>query len=206
MSQISVVAAESTLATTTPMWASFLVAGIPAVAAIVAAVIAAIAASSAKKSEAKALHVRDLENRIAERKFKVYEPMIELLRRLIDPQEASAVVAKQAEFRQKLSEFSAWIAIYGSDDAVTYFQRFMQCTYHSAPVHVLLRMYSEFVLAARRDMGYPETRVTGEHILGIRLSDIYAGKWIDTFTLPLGELYAREDWKAPWEAAPPATK
>lgn len=175
-------------------------ASIPAIAAIVAAIIAALSAASARRSESSAQTVRDLEARIAERKFAIYEPMIELLRKILDPRDAAAILADEEGYRASISKFAAWIAIYGSDEAITYFQRFMQCTYRSATPAIMVRMYAEFVLAARRDMGYPDTKVTGEEIFGIRLKDVYERTWIDAFTMPLADLYAREGWDAPWES------
>lgn len=179
---------------------SFVVAAaIPALAAIVAAVIAAKSAAAAKRSESSAQFVRDLEARNADRKFGVYEPMLELLRKMLDPKDAAAIAADQDAFRASVSKFAAWIAIYGSDEAVTHFQRFMQCTYNAAPVPVLMRMYAEFVLAARRDMGYPDTKITAEDILGIRITDVYETSWLEALTMPLRDLYEREGWHAPWE-------
>ena len=174
-------------------------AAIPAIAAIVAAIIAGRSAAAARRSESSAQFVRDLEARIAERKFEIYQPMIELLRKLLDPKDAIAVLADEDAYRASISKFAAWIAIYGSDEAITYFQRFMQCTYRQATPAIMVRMYAEFVLAARRDMGYPDTRITGEEIFGIRLKDVYEPKWLEAMTMPLADLYAREDWDAPWE-------
>ncbi|HEY3381822.1 MAG TPA: hypothetical protein VGK32_08645 [Vicinamibacterales bacterium] len=181
------------------MWPAIFGAAIPASAAIIAAVVAARSASSARTSEQSAAAVRDLENRIADRKVKVYEPMIELLRRMLDPNESATIMADERKFREDLSKFGAWVTIYGSDEAVIYFERFMQCTYRAAPAPVMIRMYVEFVLAARRDMGYPDTGITGEHIMGIRLKDTYDPEWFETLTTPLWRLYEREAWTAPWQ-------
>ena len=191
-------AAEATTISILPV---IVAAAIPAIAAIVAAIIATRSAGAARRSESSAQFVRDLEARIAERKFTVYEPMIELLRRVLDPKDAPAILADEDAYRASISKFAAWIAIYGSDEAITYFQRFMQCTYRSATPAIMVRMYAEFVLAARRDMGYPDTKITGEQILGIRLTDVYEPKWLEVFTMPLTALYAREGWEAPWERA-----
>jgi hypothetical protein len=182
------------------MWQSLIAAGIPAVAAVAAAVIAARSAAAARRSEQSAQAVRDLENRIAERKFTVYEPMIDLLRRILDPVEAKLIASDERKFRDDVSRFGAWVSIYGSDEAVAYFERFMQCTYRSAPAPVMIRMYVEFVLSARRDMGYPDTAITGEHIMGIRLKDAYEPDWFHALTMPLGELFARESWSPPWQS------
>lgn len=59
----------------------------------------------------------------------------------------------------------------GVDDAVARYEHFMQSTYKDAPAPVLLRLYADFVLAARKDMGDPETQLTVEHILGMKIKD-----------------------------------
>ena len=191
--------APALASTTTPLWPVLLAATIAALAAIMSAVIAGRYAAAARHSEASTQRMRDLENRIAQRKYETYEPMIELFRRMLDPKDAVAILADADGFRTQITKFSAWIAIYGGDDAVIQFERFMQCTFSQPPLSVTIRMYAEFVLAARRDMGYPDTRVTGEHLLGSRLNDLYTTPVLDALTMPLQDLYAREHWTPPWE-------
>lgn len=181
----------------TPIWLIILVAGIPAVAAIIAAIIAAMSANSARTSEASARRVNELENRLADRKYEMYRPMLDLLRRMLDQQIGQGEVSAE-EFQNAASEFSAWVTIYGADEAVIAFQRFMHCTYSNAPAPILLRHYVEFLLAVRRDIGYQDSALTGEHTFGVRFKDLYDPRSFDMVTMPLADLYERENWEAPW--------
>lgn len=145
--------------------------------------------------------MRELENRIALRKYEVYEPIIELLRQMMDPRDAEVLIKDEDAYRRQLSKFSAWAAIFASDEAVTLFQRFMQATFTNPPAPVVIRLYAEFVLAARRDMGYPDTQIEPEHLLGIRLTDLYNSDWIEAMRMPFAQLCEREEWAPPWGSA-----
>ncbi|MET7696326.1 hypothetical protein [Streptomyces sp. NPDC005485] len=177
---------------------SLAVAVVPALAAIVAAIIAARSARSAKKSEIDAQHLRDLEARISEKKYEVYKPMINLLKDILDRRSMS-----EDEFKSRISEFSAWVTIFGSDEAVRAFHHFMQSTYAgNTPPIVLMKLYAEFVLSARRDMGYPDTTINVRHFLGMRISDLYTDALFSKVDWPLADLCREVGWTPPWEQAP----
>jgi hypothetical protein len=202
--------AVTTTSTDVSAWLPVLGATAPAVAAVIAAIIAACAASVSRRTESRMTlqrdreaardhRVRDLESRNAARKFETYQPMIELLRKLIDPQQAALLQRDTASLVDDISRFSAWLAIFGSDESVRLFQRFMQCTYHTAPPEILLRYYAEFVLAARRDMGYPETTAGVQDILGTRVRDIYGDRFVRLLTMTCDELHEELGWSPPWQ-------
>ncbi|MEU5794293.1 hypothetical protein ABZ800_12310 [Streptomyces sp. NPDC047813] len=172
---------------------SLAVAAIPAIAAVIAAVIAAQAARRAKKAELAAQHLRDLENRISEKKYEVYKPMINLIRDMLDQRQIG-----EQELRSRISDFSTWIIIYGSDDAVKAFHNFMQAAYHDPPAKVLMKLYADFVLAARRDMGYAETDVEQAHFLGMRINDLYDNSLFRNVNAPLREICQEVNWQPPW--------
>ncbi|MFD9210559.1 hypothetical protein ACFVZM_30280 [Streptomyces sioyaensis] len=177
-----------------PDWhLSLAAASIPALAAIVAALIAARAARHAKRAELSAQHLRDLENRISEKKYDVYKPMINLIRDMLDRRQID-----EEDSRARISDFSTWVIIYGSDEAVQTFHNFMQAAYHDPPVKVLMKLYADFVLAARRDMGYPETHVKPSHFLGMRINDLYDNSLLRNVDASLREICDEVDWQPPW--------
>ncbi|MET9120189.1 hypothetical protein [Streptomyces sp. NPDC004528] len=177
---------------------SLAVAAIPALASIMAATIAARSARRAKKSEIDAQHLRDLEARISEKKYDVYKPMINLLKDILNQR-----VMTEDEFKALVSEFSAWVTIFGSDEAVRAFHNFMQATYGtSTPPTILMKLYAEFVLSARRDMGYPETEINAKHFLGMRISDLYTHEELAKVDMPLVDLCREVGWTPPWEQTP----
>lgn len=164
---------------------------LPATAAVLAAIISGWFAFRARKAEAEALRVRQLEERLAAKKYEVYAPMIEMLRRVLDQD-------KDAFNLQSVSDFSQWISIYGSDEAVQSFRRFMQGAYNDAPGPVA-QGYAEFVLSARRDIGTQASKLTAEDVLGIRIKDLYTREQTyDLATMPFDELCAEHDWQPPW--------
>ncbi|MGH3855818.1 MAG: hypothetical protein ACRDR6_20495 [Pseudonocardiaceae bacterium] len=117
-------------------WVTLLVAGIPALASVSAAVVAGLFARRTRRDDAAAQRARDLENRISDRKYKVYEPMINHLRDLMqkrDAAEQAETVSGQAQAAEIFRDFSTWIGIYGSDGAVHAFHNFMQAVYRNPP-------------------------------------------------------------------------
>jgi hypothetical protein len=194
------------LASASSWWLPLASAALPTVAAIGAAVIAARSAREARVSGAETERLRRLEERVAARKYDIYKPMIELLRDMIDPVKGPQL-AQDKEVPGRLGDFASWISIYGSDDAVDAYHKFMQGAYHNAPPEIVMRLYLDFVLATRRDLGYEDTRVSGAAILGIRVNDIYDdAKFYRIVTLPFEELCTQLNWTAPWTRPPVVVK
>jgi hypothetical protein len=186
------------------VWITILVAGIAAAAAITAAIVAALSARSTKRLELQAQRARELESRISERKIDIYKPMIEMLGKAISP---SALInpPQPEDNSEKIGKFSTWIAIYGSDDTIKIYHNFMQAAFHKAPILVISRLFAEFIIAARRDIGYPETTVTALHLMGMRINDLYSeNEYRLAMSLPFEELCRRENWDPPWLTCQPA--
>ncbi|MFI7022222.1 hypothetical protein ACIBMZ_05810 [Micromonospora sp. NPDC049900] len=179
-----------------PLWQVFAVASVPGLAAVIAAVIAGLYARSSKVSEHEAQRVRDLESRIADRKYETYRPMIILIGDMLD----SRKVAELGDtIPDRLREFATWASIYASDEAFRAFRNLMQASFAGSPAPILLRLYAEFVLTARRDIGRSDTTTTAEDVLGVRITDIYASDgllW--AVREPFEEVCRRVDWTPPW--------
>lgn len=173
---------------------SLAVASIPAFAAIAAAVIAARSAKTAKNAELAAQYVRELENRISEKKYDVYKPMINLFKEIMNQRTLG-----DEELRDRISDFSAWVIIFGSDESVKAFHNFMQSTYHSPPPVILMKLYADFVIAARRDMGYSKTEINQKHFLGMRINDLYTHELFKDVDKPLADLCRDAGWAPPWQ-------
>ena len=185
------------------LWISTGVAAIPVVAAISSATIAARSARSVKRTEAEAQRIRDLENRISGRKYEMYQPIIEALGNFFDKSKAAQIANDGTDFQQVLQDFKTWVSIYGSDDSVMAFRNFMQATYNDPPSMITGRLVAEFILAARRDIGYPDTKAEPIHVFGIRISDIHHDRdYYESMTLPFEELCAKYGWEIPWRQEP----
>lgn len=182
-------------------WIPFALASIPAAVSIFGALAAGRFARKTKELEIQAQRVRDLETRLAEKKYGVYQPMIDLLSNMLDPDVAKTL--KVDDLRADFRNFDAWIAIYGSDDAVRAWHNLRQGAFKNAPRFVLLRLYADFVIAARRDMGHPDTEVSSTELLGIRTSDLYdkdTGELTTILGLDWSDMERHTGWKPPWTA------
>lgn len=187
-----------------PLWAVLLVAAIPAVAAIVAAILAARSARQAQAREAEVERLRLLEARVAQRKYEVYEPIIELLRNMMDSQRTvgPAQQVSEAKMVESLSRFGSWVSVLGSDDAVRSFGHFMQGSYNDAPPAVLMRLYGDFMLAARRDMGDPSTTIKSHELFAIKIKNLYGSdEMLSAMTRPFEEVTSAAGWSIPWASA-----
>lgn len=175
-------------------WVILLVAGIPAFASIVAAVVAGMFAARTRRSDADAQRARDLETRISDRKYDVYKPMINYLRVLTQ----KGATTEQVDAAEKFTDFSTWIGIYGSDGAVKAFHNLMQAAYQNPPPAILLRLYGDFMVEARKDMGYPDTTVQYEHLLGMKINNIYESS--NLTDLSFETICHRLNWQPPWQS------
>lgn len=186
-----------------PLWLGLLLGCVPVVAATIPAVFAGQYAKSAKASELEAQRLRELESRISERKYETYKPMIDLFGDMLNRDRAREILDTQ-EIPSRLHEFATWASIYASDEAVRAFRDLMQASYANVPGPIFLRLYCEFVLAARRDIGRSDTQITPEDILGMRLTDFYSpGGLFQAMEEPFDELCRKTGWTPPWKVQAP---
>jgi hypothetical protein len=178
------------------MWVATIGAAGAAIAAIASAILAGMFARSTKKAELQAESIRDLENRISEKKHDVYKPTIDLLGTMMTPGQSGKV--SKEEIIKKLSDFSTWVSIYGSDDSINAYRKFAQAAYNGpTPVPIMMRLYADFILEARKDMGYTDTSITPTDFLSLRITDIYKSNF-SHIDLPFNELCEIEKWTPPW--------
>lgn len=178
------------------MWLQVLGVGLPFLGSLGAAGVAGWFAVSAKRSDQEAQRARDLESRISERKFDTYKPMIERLQTMIGGDLQTD--GDWAAMKKDMTQFATWIGVWGSDGAVRAYHDFMQAAFHQAPPAVLMRFYGDFLLEARKDLGHPESEVRRQHLLGMRITDIY--DMSDTIDPSLQEVTERVGWKPPWDS------
>lgn len=166
---------------------------IAALASIGGAALAASSARAAGAAEQETVRLQLLEQRLAQRKNEVYQEQIDLLGQLLTPAGQRAEL-DEAETMEKFQKFSAWIGIVGSDEAVRAWSHLMQSTFHDAPPPVLLRLYAEFQLAARRDLGDPDTALTPIDLMAVRIKDLYDNPtYHAAMSAPVNEVCASAD-------------
>ena len=201
------------------MSSELIIAIISAIAAVVAAVVTAvIGANSTRKTgtiDAQSQQLRDLENRNATRKYEIYKPILDLYSMLLSPHGSEAKRWKEnhkdVDIEKTLDDFAKWVIIYGSDDVVLKFHNFSETlnSLHGREKDIwvflplLYRLYAEFIIAVRRDMGYPDTKIGVNHILATGGFNFYGSHLWPTSCLPLKELYEKYrkeyNWRPRWE-------
>lgn len=193
-------------------WGQLLISIIPALAAIAAAVIAAKSARRAQTAEAETARLRQLEERLSAKKYETYEPMLTLLGELLTPEDindgSSSATKKKAANRSTAElvrghvKFSTWISVFGSDEAVRAYERLMQASYSDPPPQVFLRLYAEFVIAARRDISYSETEIRAINVMGMRMTDAYTdARTRNCLEVNFDVLCSEVNWTPPWPIA-----
>lgn len=213
MRQALSVLAGTMNAVTPQMIATIVVAVLAAVTSIVSAVIAHKNASRSRESQLTIERQKILEARLSTVKADVYRPMINALNDALGGSKAQPAQLpgnkgqrrpSQPDFTETTRVFSGWLSIVGSDDAVRVWRNFMQAAYSGAPPQILLRLYAEFVVAARRDMGDTDTKIGVEEVLGIRITDLYADAEMRKLLGPrLEDVAFAFGWQMPWTAPPP---
>jgi hypothetical protein len=179
---------------------AFIVAGIALLGTIFSSYTSARVAKSINKSGLQAQRISELENRISDRKYEVYSPMIELLAKVVLQTENLT----SAEVGGQMIKFSTWLAIYGSPEAVIAFRNFRQASFsqaspNGAPGLIYYRLYAEFVLAVRRDIGRSDAQIKLTDILGMVATDLYTDQnFYEAVSLPFDEVCSRHGWTAIW--------
>jgi hypothetical protein len=177
------------------------VAAIAAVGSIIAAISASRSAKSVQKNEADAQRIRDLENRLSGQKYATYKPMIDLLGSMLSQDEASrAALADAGANVPMFREFATWISIYGSDEALSAWHNFTKGTASNPPLMIKIRLLGDFLLAARKDIGYPDSQITTPELIAMRINDFYDQEetYKQALTLPFDEACKLAEWQPPW--------
>lgn len=167
------------------------VAVIAAVASVIAAVVAGAYALASRRLDARLQRSGAAQDRISERKRGMYEPVVDMLDRMFTTDE----LPTPEEVRHK-RRFDTWVNLYGSEATVRAYSRLMQALPHHPPADIQIRLYADFLLAVREDIGNPEGALDRTQILGPRLGPLQ-----DRASLTDPDLTAvcrRAGWPPPW--------
>jgi hypothetical protein len=143
----------------------------------------------------------ELERQSATTKAEVFQPLAEgigLMWERTSQGEASPEWF-ETEVMPRFAKFTTWAPIYGADGTVWAYHRYMQAIYADAPVNITMRHLADLVLALRRELGHPDTKISPLDLMGFRITDIYEdGVGVEWARLPLSDLYKAEGWTPPW--------
>ncbi|MGP5055408.1 hypothetical protein ACTXJ3_10030 [Brachybacterium paraconglomeratum] len=178
---------------TLPLWlqvASLLV-------TVALAVSAGRSARKAQAAEHEAARLRALEERVAERKYALYQPFLKSLGDTLTPSRKEQAVKGQED---AMADFQSFVTVWGSDEVVEKFYRFRVASAASPPSLVIMRLMSDFLLAVRRDIAWPSTELDGMHMIAMRINDIDEQPDMQrALTMPLDELFAWQEWTPNFE-------
>ncbi|HEX4092735.1 MAG TPA: hypothetical protein VHZ33_28795 [Trebonia sp.] len=182
-------------------WIAIAAAVVATLGTIVASAVAAISARSDKKSELQAQRISELEDRISERKYEIYKPLIEMLGEVVNSDPNKALM-DSSEVMKRLHEFFIWVSIYGSDESVIAFRNFHQAASNGVPPEIATRLYAELVLAARRDIARSDSRIGAVEIMAMKVNDLYSSPdYYKIMALPFDEVCKIYGWTPPWSSS-----
>lgn len=178
-----------------------------AVISALAAIYAAWEAAKAKASEVEATRLRELEQRLSERKMEIYGRIMAALGNLLTPEEARRLAPKAPKNKSggdsldsAIFDFMNDVVIYGSDDVLRAFTRFRLASDTNPPAPVIIRLVSDFMLAIRRDLDGGQSAVTGVELIGMRINGLYdEPKVIAALREPFEVVCTQNEWTPPWE-------
>lgn len=169
---------------------------IPALASIAAAFVSSRFANRARLAETESTRLRELEERLAGKKYDMYEPILRGLGQMMLPGNATKALP---EVEKAMPDFMTFIAVWGSDKALRAFSRYRLGSSTEPPAEIALRLVTDFMLAAREDLRSGPTQANGIDLLGSRINDLYAHPdLVDAFTLPFDDLARKHRWEPPW--------
>lgn len=203
--------------------ASVVAAALSLCSAITVAMIGSISARRARTDDARFQRLLDAENRNAETKFRTYEPILELFQLLLTPAQAQEkfLTMGDTEIENRLDEFGKWIVIYGSTEAVEAYHDFKVSFFSLEPgeskeyywnfLPLLYRLYANFVIAVRHDIGFvrDDKDIQARHVLALGAVSLYKSHLADASRMPMNKLYTfyrrQYGWTRPWTTKPSET-
>jgi hypothetical protein len=173
------------------MSSPIVVAVIAAVASVIAAALAGVFATAARRDEVRLQRANQSFERIAETKRAMYEPVVRLLDRMFTSDE----VPTPEELEHK-REFDTWVNVYASDGVIRAYSRFIMALPHQPPADIQFRLYADFLLEIRNDVGHPDSTITRMDVLAGRTGNLSD---LSSLTEPkLDVVCKRLAWTPPW--------
>jgi len=164
--------------------------------ALIPAGFSAYFASRARAADNQSARLRELDARTAERKYATYEPMLKVLGDALTKGRSDSAAEGMAKV---VPEFMTLVCMLGSDDVVQAFFRFQKASGADAPSEITFRLVADFLVAVRRDIAVPDTRITGTELMGMRITDFYDRQdWPGVFNDDFDDVCKRLGWAPPW--------
>jgi hypothetical protein len=67
------------------------------------------------------------------------------------------------------------------------------------PATISIRLVADFIIAIRKDLAWPDTKITALETMGGRITDLQAHPEMkEAFSMPMDQLAAKNGWTVPW--------
>ncbi|MCM3521286.1 hypothetical protein [Curtobacterium sp. P97] len=181
---------------TLPLWLQIVTLAVPVAVAVISSILASRAAGRAQHAEAEAARLRALEERTAQKKFELYQPFLTTLNDLLTPNRSAAALAGMEDV---ITNFQGFVTVWGSDEVIETFYRWRTSANLNPPNLVTMRLMADLLVAVRRDIAWPDTKVPTLYMIGHRIKDIHEHpEMVKAMTLPLDQFLASQDWTPPF--------
>lgn len=182
---------------TLPLWLQLIALGVPVLVSVFSAIWATRSARRAQAAEHEAARLRALEDRVAQKKFELYQPFVKAIGDMLTPSRSEQTLANLEDV---MADFQTFVSIWGSDEAVEAFFRYRVGSSKEPPSQISIRLMADFLLAVRRDVAWPDTKLTGIETIGMRINDLTDHpELMEAMTMPLDELAAKYNWELPFK-------
>jgi hypothetical protein len=112
---------------------------------------------------------RELEERLAEQKRTIYQQYLDIVRRIVE-QSGTPKGIRTEPLVVELRKFAFSSVLYASDEVVQAHVRFATMRDEGRPY--TLGAIADILVAIRRDIGFPKTKLTREDVLGVFIRDV----------------------------------
>ncbi|MCW1250182.1 hypothetical protein ODZ83_08320 [Acaricomes phytoseiuli] len=182
---------------TLPLWLQIVALLIPAAVATFSALWASRSARRAQHAEHESARLRALEDRVAQKKYELYQPVLQTLGDVLTPSRTDEATERLEDV---LADFQTFVTVWGSDEVVEAFYRYRTAANSPPSAIIIIRLMADFLVAVRRDIAWPDTRILNLHAIGMRINDLSEHpEMVEALTMPLGELFEREKCSAPFD-------
>lgn len=181
---------------TLPLWLQLVALTVPAAVAIFSAIWASRSARRAQQAEHESARLRALEDRVAQKKYDLYQPLLQHLGDLLTPSRSAAATKKTEDV---IADFQTFVTVWGSDEVVETFYRYRASANVPRPNVIVMRLVADFLIAVRKDVAWPETQIPNLYAIAMRINDLHEHpEMTEALAMPLTELFKKHEWTPPF--------
>lgn len=115
----------------------------------------------------------EIERKLSDTKFKVYNDLIDIFIGVLQEQkQKQKSTINERKIISTLQSAQRQLLMYGSDDVLGEFINFMEfCYAGNTDIHKMMKIYSNFLIAIRKDMGNKHSKIKNHDILRMLITD-----------------------------------